>query len=37
LKQINVRVPPSVGSGPAISVRMTYLARPSNEVTIQVQ
>lgn len=36
LSQINVRVPAGIAPGPA-SVRMNYLSRPSNEVSLTVQ
>jgi hypothetical protein len=37
LNQVNVRVPSGVAPGPEILVSLTYLSRPSNQVTIGVQ
>jgi hypothetical protein len=37
VNQVRVRVPSNIAAGPSVPVRLTYLDRPSNEVTIGVQ
>jgi hypothetical protein len=37
LNQVNVRMASGIMAGPAVPVRLTYIGRPSNEVTIDVQ
>ena len=37
VNQVRVRIPSAVGPGPAVRVRLSYIDRPSNEVTIGVR
>jgi hypothetical protein len=37
LNYLNIRMPSGVTPGPAVPVRLTYLSRPSNQVTVGVQ
>lgn len=37
MDQVRLRVPSGIAAGPALPVRMTYIGRLSNEVTIAVR
>ena len=37
VSQVRVRVPAGIEPGPAVTVRLTYVDRPTNEVTIAVR
>ena len=37
LSQVNIRVPEGLAGGSDVPVRMSYLGRPTNEVTIGIQ
>jgi hypothetical protein len=37
LNQVNIRVPSEIATGPAVPVRINYIGRPSNAVTIAIQ
>jgi uncharacterized protein (TIGR03437 family) len=37
VNQVRVRVPTGIEPGPAVPVRLSYVDRPSNEVTIAVR
>ena len=37
MNEVRIRVPPGIAAGPGVPVRMIYIGRPSNEVTIAVQ
>jgi hypothetical protein len=37
VNRVTIRIPNGIASGPAVPVRLTYIGRPSNEVTIAVK
>lgn len=37
MSEVRIRVPAGIAAGPGVPVRMIYIGRPSNEVTIAVQ